>query len=72
MVTLYAILLLYGLDLCAAKEGVSFGIWMAFAVVMISFVWEHYKWNCDCDWGSFGLFFHVLTIFCTVSESMNE
>jgi|AntRauTorckE5430_2_1112549.scaffolds.fasta_scaffold16874_1 hypothetical protein len=69
MVTLYSILLLYALDLCAAREGVAFGIWMAFAVIMISFVCEHYKWKYDDAWGSFGLFFHVLTIFSAVSRA---
>ena len=67
MVTLYAILVLYGLDLCGSRDSVSFGIWVAFGVVMISFVWEHYRWNYDDSWGAFGLFFHVAIIFCLVS-----
>ena len=67
MVTLYAILVLYGLDLCGSRDSVSFGIWVAFGVVMISFVWEHCRWNYDDSWGALGLFFHVSIIFCLVS-----
>ena len=32
---------------------------------MLSFVYEHYRWNQDDSWGSVGLFFHVLILFCT-------
>jgi len=67
MVTLYAILVLYGLDLCGSRDSVSFGIWMAFGVIMISFVCEHYRWNYDDSWGALGLFFRVAIIFCSVS-----
>lgn len=67
MVTLYAILVLYGLDLCGSRDSVSFGIWVAFGVVMISFVWEYYRWNYDDSWGALGVFFHVAIMFCSVS-----
>jgi hypothetical protein len=66
LVSLYGILFLYGFDLSGSQPGFVFGIWTAFGAVLFSFVLEHYLWNYDDVWGSTGLFFDGILLFCTV------
>ena len=66
LVSLYAILFIYGFDLSGSQPGFVFGIWTASGAVLLSFVLEHYLWNYEDCWGSIGLFFDGILLFCTV------
>lgn len=72
MVSLYAILVLYALDLCRAQVAVALGIWIAFGSIMISFVVEYSGRNDIDSWGSIGLFLDLLILFCSVSERIQK
>ena len=68
MTSIYALLVLYGFDLCGSNTGAAFGIWVAFGVIIISFAVGHYQCNGDDTWGFIGFFFDMVIIFCTVSK----
>jgi hypothetical protein len=66
IVTLYAVLFLYGVDLSGSKEGITVGIWIAYGTIFISVVIEYYSTGQEHAWGFLGLIADGLNLFCLV------
>ncbi len=59
----YAILTLYALDLYAS-DIVPLAVWIAFGIISLSLIWDHYDSNGDDSWSWFTFFFQVIILFC--------
>mmetsp|Transcript_9591 Transcript_9591/g.14365 ORF Transcript_9591/g.14365 Transcript_9591/m.14365 type:complete len:1234 (-) Transcript_9591:45-3746(-) len=63
IITLYIMLSLYALDLCAIEATPLF-VWIAFGIISLSYFWEHYQWNNDDSWGGFAILSDIMLLFC--------